>query len=104
MMHPECGQIQVPVDAEPRESGGGAGSYIGANGYFIAKRSRERLEKNLFILITYVEQDRNVSFPSTLLQKTSLYELFTWKWYLKTHLRAFNEDSEWETKVQLIWE
>lgn len=30
--------------------------------------------------------------------------LLTWKWYLKTHLRASNEDSEWKTKVPLIWD
>lgn len=42
-------------------------------------------------------QDRikSVPFPS-------LYKLLIK--YLKTHLRAFNEDSEWNTKVQLIRE
>lgn len=41
---------------------------------------KKRLEgKKRLVFITYVGQDKSVSFPSTLLKKTSLHELFTWK-------------------------
>lgn len=83
------------------ENGGLIRFYIESDGYLIATSSRERLDKTISF---DVGQDKNISLPSTLLRTTSPYKLFTWKWYLKIHLRAFNEDSKWETKVQLIRE
>lgn len=48
---------------------------VKSNGYLVSKQQRKG-GKNLFVLITYVGQDENVSFPSTLKDNKSLQAFY----------------------------